>query len=165
MKLDLKEKIKNIDTPGIVYDEHLLEQNIADLRNVIESTDIRPLYSLKACSLVGVLEKLQQSVQGFSCSSLFEAQLAREIIGDDGIVHFTSPGISQKELLKVSSLSDYISFNSISQFDRFASITGPSVKSGIRVNTRLSFVEDKRYDPSRKYSKLGVSIDELNYYL
>lgn len=32
---------------------------------------------------------------------------------------------------------------------------------GLRINPQISYVEDKRYNPARKYSKLGVPLEEI----
>jgi carboxynorspermidine decarboxylase len=58
-------------------------------------------------------------------------------------------------------LCSHISFNSLSQYQRFKDQTLNASK-GLRINPKLSFADDERYDPCRKYSKLGVNIHELS---
>jgi carboxynorspermidine decarboxylase len=100
-------------------------------------------------------------VDGFSASSLFEARLAREILGKKKSVHLTSPGIRHDEISQLSDTCDYIAFNSLSQFDKYSREIDRRVSSGLRINPQLSFVKDERYNPCRKYSKLGVPLDLL----
>jgi len=44
---------------------------------------------------------------------------------------------------------------------RLQALLPDNASSGIRVNPERSFVQDDRYDPCRKYSKLGVALDQL----
>jgi len=57
--------------------------------------------------------------------------------------------------------ADYISFNSLNQRQNYQGHVNGELNCGLRINPELSFVKDERYDPCRKYSKLGVPISEL----
>jgi len=102
-------------------------------------------------------------------SSLFESQIAKEIIGDSGTIHLTTPGLREDEIGSVVKYVDYISFNSLSQWQYYQGPLQKDVRGdgnrklncGLRINPEISFVKDERYDPCRKYSKLGVPISEL----
>ena len=76
------------------------------------------LYSLKPLTFVEVLGLIAPYVDGFSVSSLFEAALARTVSEGDKTVHLTTPGLRPNEMGKLAELCDYISFNSISQWQR-----------------------------------------------
>ena len=90
-------------------------------------------------------------LDGFAISSIFEARLAREAIGKIGSVHITSPGIRPDEIGTLTSVCDYVSFNSLSQLYRYRDTVKSGASCGLRVNPQVSFVEDERYDPCRMH--------------
>src|SRR5262249_54287407 len=108
-----------------------------------------------------VLRLMRPRVDGFAASSLFEARLARAVLGDSGDLHMTTPGFRPHEISELDRLCTSIAFNSLSQFERLAGELGEPGKAGLRVNPRFSLVADDRYDPCRRSSKLGVPIGRL----
>ncbi len=148
-------------TPCFIYDEGTLKELVARVALIGNEADISVLYTLKPFSLLEFLRFISGDVDGFAVSSLFEARLAREAIGEAGSVHFTSPGLRPDHLEEVSESCDYISFNSLSQWARHSTSASRHVSCGIRVNPQLSLVSDARYDPCRVHSKLGVPINDL----
>lgn len=145
----------------MVFDESKLRLTIRSIQRCAGDLSAELLYSLKACSTARIVEIIAEAVHGLSCSSLFEAQLARQIIGDSGSVHMTSPALTAAALQALSSYCDYVSFNSLSQLDRLSPGLDPGIQRGLRVNPGISFGLDERYDPCRKHSKLGVPVDQL----
>jgi len=119
------------------------------------------LYSIKSLPLYSVLELVKPFVDGFSVSSLFEARLADEVLVGKGGIHLTTPGLRPDEWDDIARLVTLISFNSLTQYQRFASDNPAKTSMGLRVNPKLSFLNDDRFDPCRTYSKLGVDIDDL----
>jgi len=150
----------SIPTPAFVYDENEIVKKINTIRQNVEQAKI--LFPLKPFTIIDALRLMAPMVQGFSASSLFEARLARDVLGEDKLVHVTAPGLRFDELTNFSKVCDCIYFNSLSQLYRYRDGLGTGVKLGLRVNPHLSFVKDTRYDPCRKHSKLGVSIDLLH---
>ena len=156
-------------TPAFVYDESAIIEKLTALSEVKKNSGCQILYSIKAAPMRGLLETIANRVDGFSVSSLFECQIAREIIGDRGTVHLTTPGLRDDEFGSIVEYVDYISFNSLSQWQYYQGhiqkdILGDEIQKlncGLRINPEISFVKDERYDPCRKYSKLGVPIPEL----
>lgn len=149
-----------IDTPAFVYDEGRIVDAAKRIGQLASSAGCRPLYTLKPFLLVDALRLLVGRVDGFAASSVFEATLARSILGMQGTVHLTTPGLRPEELAGVRESCDYVAFNSLSQWARLQPLlAGPS--SGLRVNPQLSFVADQRYDPCGRSSRLGVPLDEL----
>jgi len=148
-------------TPAFVWNEAFFWKSSLFLHNLGIKSDVKLLYPLKPFSNYCGLEIVKANVSGFSASSLFEAKLARDISSNDKAVHFTSPGIRPHEINDLDDLCDYISFNSLSQWERFHDKASDKVSCGLRVNTQRSFVKDSRYNPCRKHSKLGVPLDRL----
>ncbi len=154
-------KAIQILTPAFVFCENRLLSRLSLLLNVAEQVTCQILYPLKACSTYEVLRMISHKVQGFAASSLFEARLAREIIGEEKLVHFTIPGLKPDEIKVISELCSHISFNSLSQFERYHGKIAGNCQSGIRINTELPFIKDDRYNPCRRGSKVGVPLSAL----
>lgn len=147
-------------TPAFVYDETVLKQAVERVRCIGEQASCQVLFSLKSFAVVDALHLISPLIDGFASSSLFEATLARHIMSH-GSVHITTPSFRLDEINHLAELCDYVSFNSLPQWGRLREIVGDRARCGLRVNPQLSFVNDDRYNPCRKYSKLGVPLDTL----
>jgi carboxynorspermidine decarboxylase len=152
---------QELSTPAFIVDESVLLQSGRGLAKMAQGNNIKLLLSLKSFATDDYLRLMAQLVEGFSASSLFEASLVREVVGDNGKVHITTPGLKPDEIGQIAELSDYIAFNSLSQWGLFKDAVKGQVNCGLRVNPQLSIVKDSRYDPCRRHSKLGVPIDQL----
>ncbi len=152
---------QQVRTPALVIDEGALAGAARRFAALAHGTGCHALYSLKALSLPWVLECLSRLLDGFSASSLFEARLAREHLGDRGTLQFVSPGLTPEQAPAVAELCDRVSFNSLSQWRRLGSVVAGGAACGLRINPGLSLVEDPRFDPCRPGSKLGVPVDRV----
>ncbi len=149
-------------TPAFVIDEKQIIENLQSLVNIKEQADCHVLYSIKALPLQLVCQLATDYLDGLSVSSLFEARLAKEILVDKGSIHITTPGLKDNEFIEVAELCSHISFNSINQYQRFLNFNRQQCSLGFRLNPKLSFADDLRYDPCRPYSKLGVELESLD---
>lgn len=149
-------------TPAFIYDEAGIIQNINDVKQYINDDVCQLLFPLKSFSLIDALSLIGASVNGFSVSSLFEARLAKQVLGNNKSIHLTTPGLRADEIDELSTLCNFISFNSLSQYERFQKFAIGKVSCGLRVNPQLSFIKDKRYDPCRVQSKLGIPLTHLD---
>lgn len=150
-----------VKTPAFVYDESALSSALSYLAGLRTQAGCKLLYSLKSFALPEGLRLIAKTVDGFSASSYFEAKLARDIINHEGTVHFTTPGLRSDEIGQISSLCDFISFNSLSQWRRLRNRAMLDTSLGLRINPQISAVQDERYDPCRRHSKLGVPLDQF----
>lgn len=156
-------------SPAFVLDKTEITRTLSILADLRAQCGCKVLYSIKSLPFSAVLEIAEPFVDGFSVSSLFEARLADEIVRQgspqdlpgQGAIHLTTPGIRPDELDELSLLCSHISFNSLSQYRCYAEIAQTQSSIGLRVNPKLSFLHDDRFNPCRPHSKLGVSIDEL----
>lgn len=151
---------QQLQTPAFVYDQREIQRRL-DYFNIARNAGCKLLYSIKAVPLPSLVFLMQGYIDGLSASSLFESRLAREMIGDSGTVHITTPGLGSKDIPELSGLCDYISFNSLSQWQRNKTVI-EFVKTGLRINPGLSFARDVRFDPCREGSKLGVTMDQVS---
>lgn len=150
-----------LNTPAFVIDLAALQEDAARVRRLAVDDDTRLLFALKSFSIGAGLAQIAPHVDGFAASSLFEAQLARRILGPAQTIHVTTPGLRPDEVVALGEVAHYLSFNSLEQWWRHRDALKDHVHCGLRVNPQLSFVADARYDPCRKHSKLGVPIDRL----
>ena len=148
-------------TPAFVFDAKQLGLDAKAALEAIDDPGCKLLFAMKSFSIISGLEEIAKHVDGFHASSLFEARLARSIVTDKGIVHLTSPGLRKDEIKELSGLCDYISFNSLSQWQSMRNLGLADANPGLRVNPALSVVEDERYDPCRHHSKLGIGLTQL----
>ena len=152
---------QHIATPAFVYDEAAIDSLLDHTDRLRAACSCRVLYSLKPFSFVDALTRMATRLDGFAVSSPFEARLARQITGERESIHMTTPGIRQEEVREIGSLCDFVSFNSLHQWDMYHEELGRQVSCGLRVNPQLPFVDDDRYNPCRPHSKLGVALEEL----
>jgi carboxynorspermidine decarboxylase len=148
-------------TPAYVYDQDKIISVLEMLANIKEKTACFSLYSIKSANVSGLLEMIKPYVDGFSCSSLFEVQLAKEILDDSQTIHITTPGYREDEWDHILELSDFVTLNSYTQADAYSDKINSVASCGLRINPEISFVEDERYDPCRSHSKLGVSLNDI----
>ncbi len=150
-------------TPAFVIDEVEVLNALKNLAILRKGSGCKVLYSIKSLPLSAVMELSKPYLDGFSVSSLFEARLVDEILTGQGSIHLTTPGIRQDEINELTSLCSHISCNSINQFRQITSVGQNRASIGIRVNPKLSFTEDARYDPCRQYSKLGADVNDVSF--
>ncbi len=150
-----------MDTPAFVFDTETLRADARRSRDLVRDDSTRLLFALKSYSVVAGLEIIADEVDGFAASSLYEARLARDILGSGKTVHLTTPGLRADEIVPLCEIVDYLSFNSLNQWHRHKDQVRGRLSAGLRVNPQLSFVRDARYDPCREGSKLGIPLSEL----
>jgi len=150
-----------IKTPAFITDKKNLDQDLIALRKVADDASCKLLYSPKANPLPTVLQTAAARVDGFGCSSPFELELVERVCGPGTSRHLVGPLLTKEMLNAVGDRLDYLTFNSLSQWDLLQGMIPATVQSGIRVNPELSFIRDPRYDPCRQHSKLGVPISDL----
>lgn len=149
-------------TPAFVLDQQVLKRNLELLAELKQQSGCKILYSIKALPLTTVLQTALITVDGFSVSSLFEARLAHEISAGRGSIHLTTPGLRSNEITEIMQLCTHLSFNSLNQWRYFAkNTTAWATSFGLRVNPKLSFAPDSRFDPCRPESKLGIDSQSL----
>ena len=147
--------------PALIFDEKTLEGSAHTIKLACDKAGCGLLYSLKPLTLHEVLLSVSPFISGFAVSSLFEARLAKDVSNDGQMIHLTTPGLNKETIDELTDLCGYVNFNSIEQWMRFREDVIGRANCGLRINPQISFIKDQRYDPSRKYSKLGVPISEL----
>ena len=149
-----------VSTPALIYDRGRLGALAGVARQIRNRYGARVLYAVKACAFFDVLQMLSSSLDGFAVSSLFEARLVHELYPDRAI-HLTTPGLADNEIDELADICSFVTFNSETQLYRLGSRVHRFTSVGLRVNTQISNVDDPRYDPARRHSKLGVPLRSL----
>lgn len=150
-----------VATPAFVLSEQAVLQSLVRVAQVQKETGCKVLYALKPLGHVDALRWMVGHVDGMAASSLFEARLAREVLGAQGAVSITSPGLRIDEAEELATYCDHIVCNSLPQYQRFHQRLGKRAALGLRVNPQLSFVKDERYDPCHTGSKLGMPLEQV----
>ena len=148
-------------TPSLVCHIDELRRTASRIRTASREAGCTLLYSVKANALPGVLTALAPFVDGCGVSSLSEARVARTALGDEGRLHLCAVSVPPRDADELADICDYVTFNSFSQLERWIPLFAGRASIGLRVNPGYSFVDDLRYDPCRRNSKLGVSLDDL----
>ena len=152
-----------IPSPSYVLDEARLRNNLELIKRVKESDGVEITLAFKAFALWKVFPIIREYISFSTASSYSEARLAVEEFGNSA--HTYSPAYSEEEFPEIIKCSSHITFNSLSQFERFY----PQVKKfeerkiscGLRINPEFSDVETDLYNPCAPGSRLGVAAELL----
>lgn len=154
--------LNKIPTPCFVLDESVLDRNLSILKNVQDRTGCRILLALKAFSMFSLFPQIAKILKGTCASSPNEARLGREEF--NGEVHTFSAAYSDPDMTEIMAVSDYIIFNSFSQWNQFKYKVQSSeklIRCGIRVNPEHSESPAAMYDPCAPGSRMGVKREQF----
>ena len=149
-------------TPSFVCHVDDLRRTASRIRTAARNTGCTLLYSVKANALPGVLTALESFINGFGVTSLAEAHAARNVLETTGRLHLCTVAVPPRDANDLADICDYATFNSLSQLQRWGPTFAGRASIGLRVNPGRSYLDDHRYDPCRRHSKLGVSLDDLS---
>ena len=150
----------HLRTPYYLIDETRLVVNLEKIRLIREESGAKSVLALKCFSTWCVFDLMKQFMDGTTSSSLFEARLGYEKFGKE--VHAYSVVYSAEEVEEVSRFASKVIFNSVSQLKMFYDLVC-DLTVGLRVNPGISYSHYDLADPTRRYSRLGVSsAEELN---
>ncbi|MBR1957868.1 MAG: carboxynorspermidine decarboxylase [Tidjanibacter sp.] len=149
-----------VPSPCYVLEEAELMKNMAVIDRVRREAEVEIIVALKACAMWSIFPTLRQHSDGATASSLAEARLVYEEYGQRA--HTYAPVYSEVEWEEIMSYSDYITFNSLGQWNRFApQAMLRGISCGLRINHEYSTVETDIYNPASPTSRLGVRAETL----
>ena len=149
-----------LPSPCFVLDEQKLIDNLKLLKQIRDEAGIKILCALKGYAMWSTFPLLRQYLDGATASSLHEAMLCHEEMGIPA--HLCAPVYMDDEFQAISSISSHITFNSVSQFDRFGKAAmKKGLKIALRINPEYSEVATELYNPCVPGSRLGVTIGEM----
>lgn len=147
-------------SPCYVLDETLLDANLAVIDRVRRESGAEIIVALKACAMWSIFPQLAQHSDGATASSAAEARLVLEEFGRPA--HTYAPVYTDRNIDEILRCSDHITFNSLSQYERFAPMAIlRGISCGLRINPQYSPVETDLYNPCVAGSRLGVTSEQL----
>lgn len=147
----------DIDSPAFVLEETKLIRNLELLKRVREETGVEIILALKAVALWPVFPMIRRYLDGATASSLNEATLIHDHMGEPAHVYIPAYAARERDQLAVRSQS--IIFNSLTEYERHIEAfrhINPSLKFGLRVNPGYSEIGTPLYDPAGPGSRLGI---------
>ncbi len=154
--------IDKVPSPCFVMDEELLRKNLSLIKSVKVRAGVNIILAFKAFAMWKSFPIIREYVPYSTASSVYEAQLAYEEMGS--LAHTFSPAYTPENFSLFMRYSSHITFNSLSQFERFYPETlkyRKKVSCGLRINPEYSVVETDLYNPATPGSRLGISVDQL----
>jgi carboxynorspermidine decarboxylase len=151
-----------IPSPCYVLDEELLRINLEILNLVQQEAGVEIICALKGYSFWDSFPLVSRYLSGATASSLHEARLIYEEMGCEA--HTYCPVFFPEEMEQILQYSSHISFNSLSQFERFRQQVKQfhkPVSMGLRINPEYSEVETDLYNPAIPGSRLGITADQM----
>ena len=144
--------------PIYIIEEAKLRRNLALIREVARRTDAEWILAFKAFALWKTFPIFREYINATTASSLSEARLALREFGSKA--HTFSPAYTDGEFDDIVACSSYLTFNSLSQYERFHHRAG-ECSLGVRVNPEYSEVGTLLYNPCAPGTRFGVSADKL----
>jgi carboxynorspermidine decarboxylase len=146
-------------TPIYIIEEQKLRRNLRLIADVAKRADVEIILAFKAFALWKTFPIFREYIHSTTASSLSEARLALEEFGAKA--HTFSPAYTDDEIDEIVDCSSHLTFNSLSQYERFHKRVGGKASIGLRVNPEYSEVETLLYNPCAPGTRFGVSCDKL----
>jgi carboxynorspermidine decarboxylase len=164
-----------MNTPYYLLEEVRLRRNLALIKDVADRSGAEIILAFKAFALWKTFPIFREYIQHTTASSPDEARLALEEFGSPA--HTYSPAYTERDFPIILRCSSHITFNSLSQYRRFAPLVheyGTSSQEseehrsdsripslGLRVNPEYSEIETELYNPCAPGSRFGVLASDL----
>ena len=148
-----------LTTPVYIIEEEKLRRNLSLIADVARRADVEIILAFKAFALWKTFPIFREYIRSTTASSLSEARLALEEFGAKA--HTYSPAYTDGEIDQIARCSSHLTFNSLSQYERYHERVGESCSLGLRVNPEYSEVETLLYNPCAPGTRFGVTADKL----
>ena len=148
-----------MEGPVYIIEEEKLRRNLRLIADVARRADVEIILAFKAFALWKTFPVFREYIGATTASSLSEARLAKEAFGAPA--HTYSPAYTDREIDEIAACSSHLTFNSLSQYERFHERVGQKVSIGLRVNPEYSEVGTLLYNPCAPGTRFGVTADKL----
>ncbi|MDE5659564.1 MAG: carboxynorspermidine decarboxylase [Muribaculaceae bacterium] len=153
-------KADELSTPFYIVYEQKLRRNIELIKSVADEAGVEIIMAFKANALWRTFPIFREYGVSATASSLNELRLAIDELHTK--VHTYCPAYTEATIGEYLNGSTHITFNSLSQAERFLPQTlAKGVSAGLRVNPRCSVIETDLYNPALPGSRFGVSADDM----
>ena len=146
-------------TPIYIIEERKLRRNLQLIADVARRADVEIILAFKAFALWKTFHIFREYIHSTTASSLSEARLAAEEFGAKA--HTFSPAYTDDEIDEIVDCSSHLTFNSLSQYERFHERVRGKASIGLRVNPEYSEVETLLYNPCAPGTRFGITADKL----
>lgn len=147
-------KYDKIPSPAYVLEEEKLIKNLELLKRVQAEAGVHIICALKGFSFHQVFPLVKQYLHGATASSLHEAKLVFDKMHVKA--HTYCPVYVPDDYDEIQAISSHITFNSLSQYERYKSKMKSDISYGLRVNPGYSEIETDLYNPASPNSRLGI---------
>ncbi|WP_422343737.1 carboxynorspermidine decarboxylase [Parasphingorhabdus sp.] len=154
--------LSRVPSPAFVVDEAAVRRNLEILADIKARSGAKVLLALKAFSMWSLAPLIDQYLDGFCASGLWEAKLASEHF--NGSISTYSPAYKADDLVEIAALSHHVTFNNPAQIVQWKSHSIKGLDDcdiGLRLNPEIALGETPKYDPSQKHSRLGFPVSQL----
>ncbi len=156
-----------LSTPYYIVYEDRIRRNLELITSVARDAGVDIIMAFKANALWRTFPVVREYITDSTASSLNEMQLGNEELG--GNVHTYCPAYTPATIRRFIEGSSHITFNSISQWERFrndveeynASHPESHVSPGLRVNPMCSVIETDIYNPAVPGSRFGATWQQI----
>ena len=142
-----------------MIEERRLRRNLQLIADVARQADVEIILAFKAFALWKTFPVFREYISSTTASSLSEARLAMEEFGAPA--HTFSPAYTDDEIDQIVACSSHLTFNSLTQYERFHERVAGMASIGLRVNPEYSEVETLLYNPCAPGTRFGVTADKL----
>lgn len=150
----------SIPSPCFILEETKLEANLKLLKGVQDEAGIDIILAFKGFALWESFPLIRKYLKGATASSLSEVLLCNEEM--KALAHTYAVAYKGTEIDQILHNSSHITFNSISQYERFKeSAFYNRVSCGLRINPEESDVKTELYNPSSPTSRLGITVSNF----
>ena len=146
-------------TPIYIIEEKKLRNNLRLIADVAKKADVEIILAFKAFALWKTFPIFREYIHSTTASSLSEAKLAKEEF--EAKAHTFSPAYTDDEIDEIINCSSHLTFNSLSQYERYHDRVVGKASIGLRVNPEYSEVGTMLYNPCAPGTRFGVSADKL----
>ena len=147
-------------TPYYLLEESKLRCNLSLIRSIAERANVEFILAFKAFALWRTFPIFREYIHHTTASSPYEARLAYEKFGSKA--HTYSPAYEEHSFDEIVRCSSHITFNSLSQYERFAPrAIAAGISCGLRINPEYSEIETELYNPCAPGSRFGILAESL----
>ena len=160
-------KANEIPTPFYIVYEDRLRRNLELIDHVKREAGVNIIMAFKANALWRTFPIIREYCQAATASSLNEMKLGNDELGSE--IHSYCPAYTPETIKEYMAGSTHITFNSVSQWERFRDTIqahnangARHISPGLRVNPQCSVIETDIYNPALPGSRFGVTAEQLD---
>jgi len=152
----MKDGRSGMSSPIFILEQKKLKANLIHFEYLAKETGIHWLYTLKAFHEPKGLEMIEKSFDGFSIGNTNEYSKVKNL---NKHLHTYAPAFYEDEVAALAKQSCTISFNSQSQWERYAESSSKVCSVGLRINPKLSLTQPSYCDSN--ISRLGMDYEKF----